>query len=448
MNRRLPSLIFFALLSWPAAGGAADYDPTADKDHDGVVTNKEARQQRRADRRARRRRPDGSYEDEEAPEEGATVSSDEAAAHEAAAASGGGGGGGASGAASSASGAAQALKALMGPTDAGALPGAGGPGGTDGLKGPSATTGGAAAAHGVVHSGPRGGAITAGGGGATGDPANPNTSSDLALSARSGYGSAFAASGLKLAPDGRTVLRLDGSPASPADLSRLRERIQSMPAAIGRQPDFYNQVSPERYSDLKKGYKERKDLAETVYKDVGTTEKDRDFVHTKSCSKMSGDCNESTKKASYKKGDYVDPGDLDKMWESLQKELDEASDSDDEASGFTMTSGGSSRRVPGIGSLDFDGGDASAAESGYATAATEGSGSATAVSTAAASFPAAATMQRLWTSAVGGLGFSPSKSGGGRSSLLLAALALGVLLAGLGLWLSRRSGDDDQSGEN
>jgi hypothetical protein len=141
------------------------------------------------------------------------------------------------------------------------------------------------------------------------------------LAARSGYAPAFAAAGLKLAPDGKSVLRLDGKPATPEDYARLQREISAMPAALGRRPDFFSIVSPEHYADLKRGYKEKKD-GDPVYKDVGTTERDRDFVHTASCSKLSGDCNKSIEKASYKKGDFVAPEDLDNMWDALQKELD------------------------------------------------------------------------------------------------------------------------------
>ena len=51
-------------------------------------------------------------------------------------------------------------------------------------------------------------------------------------------------------------------------------------------------------------------------------------MHTASCAKMSGDCNASVEKASYKKGDLVAPEDLDRMWGALQKELDDADDPD------------------------------------------------------------------------------------------------------------------------
>jgi hypothetical protein len=58
-----------------------------------------------------------------------------------------------------------------------------------------------------------------------------------------------------------------------------------------------------------------------VYKDVAATEKERDFVHSRSCEKMSGECNAHAAKSSYKKGEYVTPEDLERMYKGLEAEL-------------------------------------------------------------------------------------------------------------------------------
>ncbi|MBI2385425.1 MAG: hypothetical protein HYV14_05350 [Elusimicrobia bacterium] len=278
---------------------------SADKDGDGVVSGKERRQKRRAERRARRgeKGPNGEImSDEEADAADAAESSSRSAS-----------------ASGKASAAAAALKSSLPSMDAaGGLPGGtGAPGGREMNEGGRKS--------GVVTSASAGGSRSTPAGDAetlpSGDPGRPKAPSDFALAARSGYAPAFAAAGLKLGPDGKSVVRLDGKPATAEDYARLQREIASMPAALGRRPDFFSVVSPGHYADLKRGYKEKKE-GDAVYKDVGTTAEDRDFVHTASCDKLSGDCNKNVEKASYKKGDFVAPEDLDSMWDALQKELD------------------------------------------------------------------------------------------------------------------------------
>lgn len=291
-----------------------------DTDGDGVVSGKERRQARRAARRARRR-ANAAAGGKDMTDEDADAADAKAAADAGSAATG------------NASGAASAMKNSLTPTDAGGgVPPGGGAGGSN-AGGPGAGPGGVGSAGGTAGGGKgSAGAFVGGAGagtaftaGASGDPAHPKAPADFALSAHSGYSPAFAKAGLKLAPDGRTVTRLDGKPATAEDYARLQREIDSMPRALGRRPDFFSAVSPEHYSDLKQGYKTKKD-GDPVYKDVGTTEGDRDFVHTASCDKLSGDCNKSVEKGSYKKGDYVAPEDLDNMWSALQKELDASAD--------------------------------------------------------------------------------------------------------------------------
>lgn len=300
------SLIAALILSGPPAVRAEEPPAgvdAADTDGDGTVSGKERRTARRAARRARRAaRGESPQSDEEMDAADAAESSARGAA--------------ASGKAASA---AAALKSSLPSADAGG--GMPGPSGGTGTSGP--TEGGGRTSDGMTSASAGGSPSMPAGDAknhASGDPGNPKAPSDFALAARSGYAPAFAAAGLKIGPDGKSVLRLDGRPATPEDYARLRREISSMPAALGRRPDFFSSVSPAHYADLKRGYKEKKDAP--VYKDVGTTAEDRDFVHTASCSKLSGDCNKNVEKASYKKGDFVAPEDLDNMWDALQKELD------------------------------------------------------------------------------------------------------------------------------
>lgn len=296
------TLLAALILSGPPAARAeeppAGVDAT-DTDGDGTISGKERRTARRAARRARR------AERGESPQSDAEMDAADAAESSARGAA-------ASGKAASA---AAALKSSLPSADAGGAI-------------PDAATAGSAASIGrtsdVMTSASAGGSKSAPAGDAknlpTGNPGNPKAPSDFALAARSGYAPAFAAAGLKIGPDGKSVLRLDGKPATPEDYARLQREIASMPAALGRRPDFFSIVSPAHYADLKRGYREKKD--DPVYKDVGTTAEDRDFVHTASCTKLSGDCNKNVEKASYKKGDFVAPEDLDNIWDALQKELD------------------------------------------------------------------------------------------------------------------------------
>jgi hypothetical protein len=266
---------------------------------------------------------------------------------------------------------------------------------------------------------------------ATGNPGSPQAPSDFALAARSGYAPAFAAAGLKLAPDGKSVLRLDGKPATPEDYARLQREISSMPAALGRRPDFFSIVSPEHYVDLKRGYKEKKD--DPVYKDVGTTEADRDFVHTASCSKLSGDCNKSVEKASYKKGDFVAPEDLDSMWSALQKEIDGS------AEGGGLPSPGAARsEVARETAMDA----ARALSSMKPDDAAGSSGSAAKAAKAPDATPvsqAVASVRRLWKRAAAlTLSGNVSSNDGGLNPVLpIGALAL-VILAGGALFMRRK----------
>lgn len=414
------TLLAALLLAGPPAARAEDApaalaparDP-ADTDGDGVVSGKERRQLRRAQRRARRgeKGPSGEIlSDEEADAADAAESSARSSA-----------------ASGKASAAAAALKSSLPSMDAaGGLPGGGAK--------PADSPGGAAPSGQAPSAGTPGGAKTYSGdfsGGASGDPGRPKAPSDFALAARSGYAPAFAAAGLKLGPDGKSVVRLDGKPATAEDYARLQKEIASMPAALGRRPDFFSVVSPAHYADLKKGYKEKKE-GDTVYKDVGTTAEDRDFVHTASCDKLSGGCNKNVEKASYKKGDFVAPEDLDSMWDALQKELDGSA----EAGG-----------LPSLATTRSDISRAAAMDAARALSyAGAGEDDAIRIATGEGPKPApsqvskaVASLGRLWkkASTLASPESGGAEGGGSGAPIALGALALTVLGAGA-LFLRRK----------
>lgn len=306
-------LALLLLLALPAPA-SEPRDSSHDRDGDGVVTDKEERLHRRDERRARRadrRAARGTDEDDG----GSTTEEDDA--RQAAAAG-------------KASRLADAMKAMLPSADAGALPGAapGGSGAAAAGRPPAAGPASGAAA--VAAPAPPEGAAPS-----SGDPANPRSAADLLLAARGPYAPALEKAGLRLSADGRGFVRLsDGKPATAEDLERLRAGVLAMPAALARRPDFHRHVSPEHFAALRKGYRESRPAS--VYKDVGATEKERDFVHTRSCETMSGDCNEhARKKAAYKKGEYVAPEDLERMYAGLQEEL--ASSEEDEEPATSAT---------------------------------------------------------------------------------------------------------------
>ena len=415
----------------PVAETSTEADP-ADTDGDGTVTGKERRQARRAARCARRRARAAAGGKEMTDAE-ADAADAQAASEKGAAAS------------SKAAGAAAAMRNSMPSPDAGGgVPGGGGAGGQQPAGAGTGSGGGTSPGGAQVGTGKSDGAgAFAGGGaarseftsGASGDPGRPKAPSDFALAARSGYAPAFAKAGLKMSADGRSVLRLDGTPATAADYARLQQEIGSMPAALGRRPDFFSAVSPEHYSDLKRGYKDKKD--DPVFKDVGTTAGDRDFVHTASCDKLSGDCNKSVEKGTYKKGDYVAPEDLDNMWSNLQKELDASADQ-------SQTGG-----LPNPGAARSDLAREKALESARIltegitgkSEKTDAGGASTTGPVVTPVSQAVDSARKLWTSAAAlafpGHGEAPGSANG---SLLLVIGASAFAVLGAGILFLRRKG--------
>lgn len=153
-----------------------------------------------------------------------------------------------------------------------------------------------------------------------GEPGVP----ELALAARTGYAVTFRDQGLKVGAGPRgepAVQRADGTPASAADLERLRTALRAEPAALARRPDFFAVLPRAKFADLKGDFAARPELRSTVFKDIGMTAQARDFQWSVSCSGLSGSCNPLAAAGSYRKGQDVPPEDLDAIWSAAQEEI-------------------------------------------------------------------------------------------------------------------------------
>jgi hypothetical protein len=104
------------------------------------------------------------------------------------------------------------------------------------------------------------------------------------------------------------VLKLNGDPASAAEVGKLAARIASEPSALTRRPDFFQVIPREVYNQLKSDFTGHPARQDTLYKHMSLTS--RDFEWSSSCSRVSEDCNLHAQSASYRKGDYVQPEDL------------------------------------------------------------------------------------------------------------------------------------------
>lgn len=269
--------------------------------------------------------------------------------------------------------------------------------------------------------------------GGTGDPAHPKTDADLRVAAQSGFKASFAAAGLKagIGPNGSfLLLDAQGRPASDAERERLRRQIASDPEALLRYPDLFATIPRERYTQLKSDFETRPERRDSLFKDIGLTERKRDFDWTRTCAKISGDCNKHVKSESYKKGDLVPPDDLDSLWK----------DAEGQAASEQAVAGLQGHRIKGVRLPTSDGGGAAA----------RGGGAAAAVDGGAPQLAAAVGWRTQEGSARGG---AATRSGPGlalaeppgaleeratrRPALILSALSLG-LAALLGGWLLSR----------
>lgn len=122
----------------------------------------------------------------------------------------------------------------------------------------------------------------------------------------------------------------EGSPAPAAPLNDFRDRPSSEPEALSRYPSFFSVISRERFADLKMAY--GAPGTQQAFRDIARSPAARDFLWSRSCSRVAGDCNPYAAATYYRKGDYVPPTDLDEIWKSLSKEAGEDSPSDSEYS--------------------------------------------------------------------------------------------------------------------
>lgn len=183
-----------------------------------------------------------------------------------------------------------------------------------------------------------------GGSGPPTDPTNPATPQDLAVASRSGFKGSFEAVGLKMGWQA-DIVRADGSPATMQDLDNLRNHIKSEPTALMWRPDFFDVIPRESFADLKRQYTDRPELAQEEFKHIELSESNRDFLRSKSCVRMSGNCNRYGTQASYRRGEYVPPEDLSNIWSKLRSE-DGADPSRPPAAEDGAPARGSERAVP------------------------------------------------------------------------------------------------------
>lgn len=161
--------------------------------------------------------------------------------------------------------------------------------------------------------------------GAAGGPASPVAVGDLVLASRTGFSGVFKDMGLKVGPGpagDMEVQRRDGSPASPAEVAALAQRIRSEPEALMGRPDFFEVLSRKKYQQVKDGLAAASPEARGDYfRHIELSAEARDLRWSASCNKLSGECNQYTRLERYSKNSYVPPEDLKNIWGALQEEI-------------------------------------------------------------------------------------------------------------------------------
>ena len=155
-----------------------------------------------------------------------------------------------------------------------------------------------------------------------GNASRPGT--DLLSLASSGYAPAIKAMGYRFGngPDGRlSVLKADGGVASSAELDALRSRLQNLPGALSKRPDFFEVISPESYERIKDLRPESGALP--IFKDIDLSPGRRDLLWTRSCAAVSGDCNPAAAELFYRISDFVSPETLKNIGDWLDGVVDE-----------------------------------------------------------------------------------------------------------------------------
>lgn len=172
--------------------------------------------------------------------------------------------------------------------------------------------------------------------------AQPALSSDKSLLlAAASQGAALQAEGLAVRGD--KIVRTDGSPASEADLARLKDRISKEPEALTRNPSFFDParggIERRRFNELKDDFKGRPQLRDTEFRDINLSAGDRDFLRSRSCELASGECNTFAEK-SYKQGDDVPPKDLNGIWTAINSYIKNTAGKTDPSGGKELAKAG------------------------------------------------------------------------------------------------------------
>ena len=132
---------------------------------------------------------------------------------------------------------------------------------------------------------------------------------DLVALASSGYQPVFQSLGLKAGAgsDGRpTIVATDGRPADERLLATLSARLEETPKALLKRPDFFKVLPESAYERLKRRWKGLNSARSSAFKDVGLAG-NRDFLWSRSCAAVSGDCNPYSSERSYGANEDVSP---------------------------------------------------------------------------------------------------------------------------------------------
>jgi hypothetical protein len=92
---------------------------------------------------------------------------------------------------------------------------------------------------------------------------------------------------------------------------RQREALPPLaasdPLALIRRPDFFSVIPRARYAHLKTAYVSGAERREPAFRDIILTLGERDFAWSRSCDRISGECNPYAQEAFYRKNEQVSP---------------------------------------------------------------------------------------------------------------------------------------------
>ncbi|MBI5211468.1 MAG: hypothetical protein HY927_15960 [Elusimicrobia bacterium] len=194
---------------------------------------------------------------------------------------------------------------------------------------------GALGAFGGMPGGTAAGGVSAQGAGVPAGGPRRGPEDELALAALPAYRGALERVGLSVGAGpggGRAIVRKDGSPASQVELAALRAGLAAQPQALLKRVDFFDVIKREDFDRLKRVHQERPELGRTVLRDMGVSESGNDLVWTRSCAMVSGECNPAAGGMSYRKGEFVQPEDLQAAAEEVAREMGAEAGSGEEES--------------------------------------------------------------------------------------------------------------------